>query len=302
MVEEVWWNKTQGWILPWDVTCTTGTLYSLERILMEWKQSLGKFGEAWIPCLWSMKIELMWEVPALHKVKAPFTTTCCEHQSPAHSAGCYSQNHRCKAPPSLVAAPLNSFENLSLGLSATNSPVELVSNALSGIGVGTLTVLWEARNRVEHIDPWHMIRCSQWILLPASRYKDTETACNGDPVQDHEAIVPGALQTERAQSETHYNMWLLLFFKAKLTFTHNSNLSSETLRALIPPHLHHQPEIRALEEMGTKRTYMSRGVWLRSGLAPCCCAWGCWEMMRDDLWSLDVTLWWESRGWEIVLQ
>lgn len=98
-------------------------------------------------------------------------------------------------------------------------------------------------------------------LLPASRYKDTETACNGDPVQDHEVIVSGAIQTERAQSETHCDdTWLLFFFKAKLPFTHNSNLSSETLRALIPLHLHHQSEIRALEEMGTKRTYMSRGV------------------------------------------
>lgn len=80
-----------------------------------------KFGEAWVPCLWSMKTELMWDVPALHKAKPTWLpqANCCEHQSSAHSAACYSQNHQCKAPPSLVAAPPNSFENLSLGLSAT---------------------------------------------------------------------------------------------------------------------------------------------------------------------------------------
>lgn len=150
---------------------------------------------------------------------------------------------------------------------------------------------------------WSGIASGYELVASFKIQRHWDSLCNGDHIQDHEVIVSGVIQTERAQSQTHYdNMWLSLFFKAKLTFSHNSNLLSETLRALIPPYLHHQSEIWALEEMGTKRTYMSRGVWLRSGLAPCCCAWGCWEMMRDDLWSLEITLWRESRGWEIVLQ
>lgn len=183
--------------------------------------------------------------------------------------------------------------------------MELVSNALSGIGGGTLTVLWEATNRVKLIHPCHRIRNSQWILT-CCQLQDTKTL--REPVMETQSRIMRSLFQVLYRQKVHSLKLIMMIcgyfctLKQSWHFSYNSNLSSETLRTLIPLYLHHQSEIRALREMGTKRTYMSRGVWLRSGLAPCCCAWGCWEMMRDDLWSLEVTLWRESRGWEIVLQ
>lgn len=161
--------KNPGWILPWDVICTTGTLYSLERILMEWKQSLCKFGEARVPCLWSMKIEL-WDAPALQKAKAPFTSQLLWPSVPSTQCMLLFSKPSVKAPPSLVAAPLNSFENLTPGLSATNAPVELVSNAPSGtewLGVS----LYCEKPRTE----WNtLIRYSQGIWT-CCQLQDTKT-------------------------------------------------------------------------------------------------------------------------------
>lgn len=48
--------KIQGGNLPWDTTCTRGTLYLLERNFIEWQQSSGKSEEAWISCLQWVKI------------------------------------------------------------------------------------------------------------------------------------------------------------------------------------------------------------------------------------------------------
>lgn len=120
--------KIQGWILPWDTTCTRGTLYLLERNFMEWEQSLGRFGKAWIPCLRGVKIADV-RLSSLLKGAGESKAYCPGTSDPSTQCRLLFSKPPAKICISLMAAPgLNppdSFENLRLGLSNHLAPIYL---------------------------------------------------------------------------------------------------------------------------------------------------------------------------------
>lgn len=167
-------NKAQGWTMTQDVTCTTGTLYSLFISIHLHTFGVGKFGGAWVPCLCSIKIELMWDIPVLHKekAKAPFTSKLQLASVP--STQCRLLFSKPSGPTKLGGSTTEQLWkcqpwSLSYQFTSTGdwSATHWVASVL-GLS------LWEAKNRAEHIDPCNVIRYSPWILT-CCQLQDTKT-------------------------------------------------------------------------------------------------------------------------------